>query len=174
MKQEIRSSIDLIQAEFEMDLRASVKAVSEGSSSYGYALMIGEDLDMAAPIAVSNSESNLGSSNDNDIRYIPDEWSRWSYDHFDNFSASYKDVYKRFEATHNVTDEDCCYTNDAIEFMNQLYTMYLTGMKKVVAEFSSIWYWVIWIPDSDREIVKNSFLELNSGRALKEASIYFE
>lgn len=174
MKQEIRHSLDSMREQFEVDLRSSIKAATLESSPYGYALMIGEDLEMAAPITVTNSESDLTDPNDNDLRYIPDEWAEWSYDHFDKFKSTYEKLFQEFSETHNVTDENFYYTEDAQEFMSHLYSIYLEAMKNVISEFPDIWYWVIWISDSDREIIKKSFLELNSGRSLKEAADYFE
>lgn len=177
MNNEFQDSLALIQPLFEEELKQSIETCIEIANPYGYALMLGEDLNMAWPMAITNSELSLVDCDDdqiNDIRYLPDEWVDWHYDDFSKFQSAYEVLYQSFAAKNTITDEHCYYTKDALDFMNALYEMYFNTIKKVKAEYSSIWYWVIWISDSDREIIKKSFFSLNTGRAIEEAKIYFE
>lgn len=172
--EEIRESLQQIQKIFEADLRAAITACCEESSPYGFALMLGEDLEMATPVVVTNSEADLPDPEDNDARYIPDEWKGWKYEYFGNFKRAYAELFKTFSETHQITTENYTYTTDAMIFMNTLYSMYLAGMKQVTPDYPDIWYWIIWISDSDRTIMEESFIALNSGRARQEAAVYFD
>lgn len=174
MKTDIIQSLATIQRLFEAELIASIKAASAQKSPYGYALLLGEDLEMAYPIAVTNCESDLADPTDTYSRYIPDEWLEWHDDHFAKVKHAYKALYQVFSQAYTVTDGDFCYTEVALEFMEQLYGMYLAAMKKVIGQFPDVSYWIIWISDSDRPIISESFWALNSDHVREEAAIYFE
>ncbi len=159
-------ALERLQPLFEKELRASLVAATEQHEPFGYALMLGEDLDLSAPIAVTCAEAE----HPGESRYMPDEWEHWHGHHFAGFRTAYQNVWEQFASSHAVTDAASRYTSDAEQFMEQLYELYLTTMKSVVADFPRIRYWVIWIPDSDRGIIRRSVVELNSGTIAEEAA----
>ncbi|WP_445362222.1 DUF4303 domain-containing protein [Microbulbifer sp. ANSA003] len=180
MNPEIRNLLQGLLDLLEESIVTSMESIVKDKNPYGYALLIGEDLDCANVVVVTNSEENLkkysAEEDVDDYRYIPDEWDDWHYEDFKDFNEKLDEVYSRFAETHIVTDDECLYTEDALDYMNALYSLYIQAMANVREKniFPSIWYRLVWISDSDRNVIANSFYELNDGRALKEASYLFE
>jgi len=178
MNSEIRDFLHSLLPLLEESIRKSIVSVIKKKDPYGYALLIDEDLEQASVVLVTNNEESLTQYDEKEVieyRYSPDEWEDWHYEYFKEFNEKLDTIYAHFEETHKVIDEECCYTNDGMEYMDTLYSIYLLAMKKVknAGQFKSIWYRVIWISDSDRNIIKDSFFELNEGRVIDEASYLF-
>jgi len=176
MDREVELAVRRIQPILEADLRSSIEAVVRDHDPYGYALLLGEDLDQSTPSAVTNAERDLDGVRPDyatETRYFPDEWVNWHSDQFSQFNNAFRQTYLTLEAHHSVTNDDFTYTSEALDFMRILYELYLETMMKVSPDYPSISYWIIGISDSGRSIIKQSFFKLNSGRALAEASSLF-
>jgi len=179
MKSDIKNSINSLLPLLERSIIESVNSVVKEKDPYGYALLIGEDLDQANIVLVTNSEKALEKCSEdeaNDYRYIPDSWDDWHYEYFNEFNKNLNEIYSNFESTHEITDEECYYTSDGLEYMDILYSLYLQAMVNIKKEgkFKSIWYRIIWISDCDRSIIKKSFFKLNEGKVLTEAEYLFQ
>ena len=164
---------------FEQALTSHLQLFVSDPEVYGYAVLVGEDIDQCGAIAVTNRESDLseylGSEEEPEYRYIPDEWQHWHQDAFTQFNAKLDSVYEVFRSRCPDDLDVFEYNEDEMNYLTDVYHVYLSAMKSCqdAGAFGSIWYRVIWISDSDRFIIGKSFNELNEGRAIDEAGHFF-
>ena len=106
---DILNWIENISKEFSLKftpiLAAHVKAVKNAKpDSYSYALFLGEDIDNCTVWPVTNTLSMLEEKKDcdylKDIKYLPDEWSDWHSDAFEDFNTYVNQIYMQFREMH--------------------------------------------------------------------------
>lgn len=164
---------------FKEELKNHLKLLrSERPETYGYAILLSEDLEFSTAVSVTNTNEFLVQNKDSeyikDIKYIPDEWQDWHYNAFSNFNEKYKAFYTEFTLIHPSSGR-LYYGETELYLFNCLYDSYLNAMFELKNEgfFGNIKYIVIWVSDSDRDIMRKSLLKLNDQNTINDAIEYF-
>ena len=179
MPSEVHEQIQGLGPVLQSAIKVHVEQIQTDSDVYGYALMLGEDIDQCNVIAVTNAESALADHKETeeeaDYRYLVDEWQDWHHDAFSSFNAQLDDVYEQFRDSCPEDEDRESYSDEEVEYLKDIYELYFQAMKTVVGQgaFTSIWYRMIWISDSDRPIIQQAFYGLNSGKPIDEACQFF-
>jgi hypothetical protein len=135
---------------------------------YGYALLPGEPYDINRLVAVFNCESDVKVSPEHDdyryYKYCVDEWSHWQMDGFDTINKLLREANVEFSTMHT-TDRDN-YQMDECEILysNKLLEAITQGLE--IAKENGVFgaknpFLVVWISDSDHEIINKSVYRLN-------------
>ena len=179
MPANVSAEIKSLVGDFQAALTSHLEKRRHDGDTYGYAIMLGEDIEMCDAIAITSQESDVAKIEDesfiNDFRYLPDEWQHWHHDAFTEFNSKLAEVYWLFRERCPEDEDRCEYNSAEMGYLSDVYSMYLTAAQTCVNRgvFGDVWYRVIWISDCDRSIISDAFHQLNSGRAIKEAGKYF-
>lgn len=180
MHANVSAEINLLVSDFQAALTSHLEQFRNDGDTYGYAILLGEELEMCDAIAITSRESDVAKIEDanfiNDFRYLPDEWQHWHHDAFSDFNSKLSDVYLLFREQCPVDKNVFDYNEAEMGYLNDIHNMYLTAAQTCVERglFGDVWYRVIWISDCDFSIISDSFHQLNSGRVIEEAGKYFE
>ncbi len=180
MATDVSAELNLLTGDFETALAMHLQDFRSDGDTYGYAILLGEDIGMCNAIAVTSKETDVAAIGDanfaNDFRYIPDEWQHWHQDAFRDFNSKLDEVYALFRQRCPQTQGVYQYNEHELKYLQDVYDMYLNAAAKCVKDgaFGDVWYRVIWISDCGRSIIADSFYQLNQGRAIDEAAEYFE
>ena len=180
MKLNVTNELALLSTDFETALTSHLEKFCNDGNTYGYAILLGEDIDSCDAIAVTSLETDVANVADpdfiNDFRYLPDEWQHWHPNAFDDFNRKLNDVYLLFRERCPKDPENFTFSESEKVYLGNVYKMYLDTALNCLQRgaFGDIWYRVIWISDSDYSIIADSFHQLNSGRVIEEAGEYFE
>lgn len=153
---------------------------TSGAEFYGYALLPGEPYDIRSLVVVTNGETDIKVAPDDDqyryYRYSVDEWAHW---HHDGFAAANKllaEANERFRSLHSKADDD--YTMDEFEVAHAdgLLGAVVEGLeaaKSGGAFGSTAPFLVVWISDSDHEVMAESVRRLNPKKVAREFAAEF-
>ncbi|WP_338846932.1 hypothetical protein V8J88_24595 [Massilia sp. W12] len=160
-----------MQAQLETELRASIACCIQDFNAMGYAISIGEDLELASPIAITCPHPAAQHKPDAVPRNCdPMEWPDWHHKHFLGYAQRYDEMYQACRQEYDLF-EDCSFTLQGEAFMLALHAMYLDSMQKMPAAFPSMRYWAITIPDSEYAIVTDSIKRLNTPEVLQKMNL---
>jgi hypothetical protein len=148
-----------------------------GEKFYGYSLYTSDDVEHLCPVV--NSISSLGKDKNLETKYFPDEWNYW-----DNFGIfdTVQEIIESCHAAVDEEDEDSGYDYEVMDFelsenaiklrksilqiaVESLYELKVEG---VFGEETDKTYLVVWISDSDDEVMDYSVKKLNSDKMYQE------
>jgi hypothetical protein len=149
------------------DLAANL--IPTPGSLWGFAVMLGEDIDMLDCIAVTISTEELNNLPDDyrdEAKYIPDEWPNFHNDTFNLTAKEYRTLFQACPASENSQ-----YTNEQIEFMTGVYDTYLAVMKdcRKLQPLASVPFVLMYTSDSARTFIARSVHALNDDAIRDEA-----
>lgn len=141
---------------------------------WGFAIMLGEDIDLLSCIAVTLSNEQIANPNrinSKDFLYLPDEWPDF---HLKTFRGT-RQVYEQLLQSISLETPDCNYTNDQLVFMRGIYDTYLNILQKhrTNTMLASVPYLLMYTSDCSRAFIARSIHSLNSGPVLAGARRYF-
>jgi len=180
VKQWIDTEVPKIFGILKDEIREHViKVLKSNPDTYGYAILLGEDLHQSDAISLTSTKSflddNKGCDYLSDMKYMPNEWPNWHHEAYENFNSAFEKMYKTFESIFT-SSPGSEYDEEELHLLRTLYENYLMVTKELNDEgvFKSFSYVIIWLMDSNRDVQSKSFWQLNEGVAIEEAGKYFE
>lgn len=156
------------------EIRKHVTGIeARGEDFYGYAILPGDYYDINNLVGAFNREDDIAKENidDNYYRYSVDEWSHYELDEFPISNAFIDHRNSCFHEQH-VKDDPENFRMDQFEIahadklldtiLNAMITLRHEGVIGGDRSFA-----VIWIPDSDHDIIYKSVKELNSDTVIE-------
>jgi len=151
---------------FARELKAHLETVRNTQGIYGYALILGEDPNLAFPLyPVTNRLEHQGTEDE----FIPEEWT-WEEDEdpFNKTTKTFGSIWNKFRKKSDDEEESI------LDFLADVYHTYLHVMEEAVkkGEFGDIAYRVIWIQDGYEPggwLINQSLTRLNSGDVAEKA-----
>ncbi len=147
------------------------KLKNQHKDFYGYSIMPGEPYEVNGLIAASNRESNI-KDNDAYYRYSVDEWQDWDNDALDSVTPLIAKLNEEFRSLHPSDPDRFLMDEFEISHIASFHIAFLGALRELVSENvfnleTGKIFIVIWIPDSDHEIILKSVRELNSEDDIK-------
>lgn len=148
---------------------------SRGIDFYGYALLPGDHYDIHRLVAVTNTEASIKVPRSDDqyryYRYGVDEWAHWYHDGFSVANALLAKANERFKSMHSKADDDYMMDEFEIAHADALLDSVVRGLQ--AAREGGVFgyidpFLVVWISDSEHEIMAESVLRLNSAAVAGE------
>ncbi|MCB2355746.1 DUF4303 domain-containing protein [Clostridium estertheticum] len=136
---------------------------------YGYALYTSEDVFSIGPVANRNNNITVEIDNDmyNYYRYSPDEWSDWDdFEMFDVVNKIIGELYSKPNAIFKQIKKEIL--SESLKAMDELDENGIFGIK------NDNRFLIIWISDSDSEIMSASAKKLNTIKVYQEYVSEFE
>jgi Domain of unknown function (DUF4303) len=169
--------------EFENILKISVetnvnKIKSGNSDLYGYAILPGETYEVNSICSVFHNLSHLQS--DKIIyKYIVDDWRNYDYetDFFEALNPIIFELNKEFRVLHPKNPDVFLMTDDEIKFIEKFHIIILSVLKELKEESelfkfrSGESFILIWISDSNSDIIFQSVEELNSKEIVNKFNV---
>lgn len=168
--------------DFKIQLKKSItshyqalKSEFEGEKFYGYSLYTSDDATSISPVANTLSEIEGKKSDSNYIyyKYGVDEWSNWEdFKMFEEVNAIITKYYDDMEEDYDEMDEKYDELkqgifNASLQVMKELEQEGLFGPK------TDGRFLVIWVSDSDDEIINISAKQLNTKKVYQEFASEF-
>ncbi len=159
------------------DIKRHVATLRDSETAfYGYAALPPDYLTEFQPCrlnATFNREADIDDEKRSDpyYRYSVDEWNNYIHDEFDATNAELRALLPRFEEL----DEKPESSGDKAKFIalvNQTILDALISLRND-GTFDGVSYIVIWIPDSDDEIINGSVRELCAANVYSEYASEF-
>ncbi|MBE9119771.1 DUF4303 domain-containing protein [Tychonema sp. LEGE 07199] len=157
--------VDAIKSEIHEHI---AKLHARGDQFYGYAILPGEFYQIHDLVVAFNRESDIAPENvaDSYYRYSVDEWSNYEHSEFPKSSAIIDLCNAKFKELHlNDNPDDYAMDDWEIAHATKLLAAILTAMNELRHDSligGDESFAVIWIPDSDLDIMKQSAKTLNS------------
>lgn len=170
---EPRSALVAAVAEGIRDHAATLR--SRGIEFYGYALLPGEPCDIHSLVAATNTEADIKVSRSDGqycyYRYSVDEWVHYDHDGFVAANALLVEANEQFKSMHSKADDDCMMDEFEVTHANVLLDSIVQGIE--TAKASGVFggsepFLVVWISDSDAEVMVESARRLNSSAVAAE------
>lgn len=162
-----QKSDDGVVAAICQDVRNHVARLESGF--YGYALLPWDMSTQLAPptlSAVVNREQDIDPENREDdyYRFGVDEWATWEHDGFSGSARELANLYDGFTAGHEKDPDDFEFDEEEIAFQTRFYSAHLEALLRLRNEgvFEDDTFLVIWVTDSDDDIMNKSAKLLNS------------
>jgi hypothetical protein len=157
-------------------VRAHVDALrSRGIEFYGYALLPGEPYDIHSLVAVTNTEADIKVPRTDEqyryYRYCVDEWAHWAHDGFAAANALLVEANERFRSMHTKARGEYVMDELEVAHADALFDAVVRGLEAAKAGGAfggSKPFLVVWISDSDHEIMAESVRRLNSKAVARE------
>jgi hypothetical protein len=160
-----RELIESIKSEIHAHIS---KLHARGDQFYGYAILPGEFAKIHNLVVAFNCESDIALENitDSYYRYSVDEWSNYENGEFPKSSAIIDSHYAQFKELHiNESLDNYAMDDWEIAHATKLLTAILTAMTELRGDDligGDKSFAIIWIPDSDNDIMRQSAKALNS------------
>lgn len=167
--------------QLEAELEEILTPLGREGDNYGFALAVPEDVGSAAMMFAVGKESNLVGEKPKSLiwrerRYSPLEWvENWSaVPRATDALQTLVEKWQSCAAAESLANEEFDEAHD--RFITECATASLEAMQHCNrrGNFGGIWYKVLFMSDSIHPVLVQAFQELNTGRALKEAAIFFE
>ncbi len=157
-----------LKAALIADIQQHVANIEERSGIYGYSVLPPDYSTMPDPTTVGivyNCESDLESEykEDDYYRFCVDEWKNWETEGFDETNSRLAEQFKQFRSMH---PED----PDSFE-IDEFESAYIGKINKCILDaltvvrekqiFSQDTFLVVWLSDSEDQIVTQSAEKLN-------------
>lgn len=148
---------------------------SRGVEFYGYALLPGDAYDIHSLVAATNTEGDIQVPPSHDqyryYRYSVDEWAHYDHDAFAEANALLIESNAEFRSMHTRLTCDAAMDDFELAHASALLECILKGLE--VAKFRGVFgkggpFLVVWVSDSDSEVLVDSVKRLNSRAVLKE------
>jgi len=148
---------------------------SQGIDFYGYALLPGEPYEIKKCVAAFNCESDIKVNSEHDeyryYRYGVDEWLDWLCDGFDSVNKLLEEANASFHFLH-LEDEDS-YLIDEYKILHSDALLEATVRGLEIVKENGVFgaknpFLVVWISDSDHEIMNESVRRLNSEAVVRD------
>jgi len=151
-------------------VRAHVDTLrSRGIEFYGYALLPGEPYDIHSLVAVTNAAEDIKVPPTDGqycyYRYCVEEWAHWDHDGFAAANALLVEANEAFRSMHSRANNDGMMDEFEVAHANALLDSLVQGLEAAKADGvfgGSDPFLVVWISDSNHEIMVESARRLNS------------
>jgi len=141
----------------------------KGDVFYGYALYTSDDISSIGPVTNRKSDIVVGTDDEmyNYYKYSPDEWSEW--DDFEQFNEV-NQIIKEFHSKADFTFEQIkeYVLSQSLLTMQELDKNGFFGVK------NNERFLIIWISDSDDQMMNISAKQLNTLKVYEDYSYEFE
>ena len=148
---------------------------SRGIEFYGFALLPGEPYDIHSLVAAFNTEADIKIPRSDSryiyYRYSVDEWCHYDREGFAAANALLDAANIQFKTMHTKAADDIVMDEFEIAHANALLYAIVQGLETAKAGGvfgSSEPFLVVWIADSDDEVVVESARRLNSATVVEE------
>ena len=162
-----------LRAAIVTDIKRHVAGLRDaGVDFYGYAVLPPDYYTAFDPTTIAvafNCESDIDASNHGQtyFRYSVDEWQNYVRDGFDTVNAELKSLLAaNRESADDLIDDD---------FVESIYQTVLDAMKSLRdgGTFNDVQYLVVWLSDSDGDILNRSAKLLNSSEIYSDFATEF-
>jgi hypothetical protein len=160
------------------DVRDHIARLEPGF--YGYALVPWDMCTQLPPptlSAVVNREEDIDPKNREDdyYRFGVDEWALWEHEGFDRSGRELANLYNGFNAGHQKDPDDFEFDDEEIAFLTRFYSVHLEALLRLRNEgaFGADTFVVIWVSDSDANIMIKSAKLLNSPTTYRRFATQF-
>lgn len=158
--------INIIKSEIRQHV---CKIHASGVNFYVYAILPGTSYSVDRLIAAFNRETDINPENTNDTyyRYSVDEWENYEYGEFNDANKIIESLNSQFQQLHIIKEDPNNFVMDEFEIahITKLHNAILTALIELRDDGifgNSNNFVIIWIPDSDDEIIYQSAKALNS------------
>jgi hypothetical protein len=165
--QDLPSSEESVIVAICQDVRNHIATIEPGF--YGYALVPWDMCTQLPPptlSAVVNREEDIDLKNREDdyYRFGVDQWVLWEHNGFDRSARELAILYDSFNAGHEKNSDDYEFDEEEIAFLTRFYSIHLEALLRLRREgaFGADTFVVIWVTDSDDDIMIKSAKLLNS------------
>jgi hypothetical protein len=176
--QDSQSSEECVIDAICQDVRDHIARIEPGF--YGYALVPWDMTTQLPPptlAAVVNREGDIDPKNREDdyYRFGVDEWALWELNGFDRSARALASLYDGFNAGHQKDPDDYEFDEEEIAFLKRFYSIHLEALLRLRSEgtFGAETFVVIWVSDSDDDIMIKSARLLNSPTIFRRFATQF-
>ena len=142
---------------------------SRGIGYYGYAILPGELYEIHSLVAATNTEADIQVPRENGqylyYRFSVDEWAHYDQGGFEAANALLDQENTRFKSMHSKPEDDYMMDDLEVAHAEVLLESIIQGIE--AAKTGGVFgaadpFLVVWIPDSDDEVMERSVRRLNS------------
>ncbi|MCA9194147.1 MAG: DUF4303 domain-containing protein [Planctomycetales bacterium] len=178
----LKSDASELVAAIVADIQRHVTTLhSSGDSFYGYAALPGDYCTQPNPaslVVAFNRESDLSPENTTDpyYRYSVDAWQHYVHDGFDNTNAQLESQLAKFKELHNRSDDGYHLDEYELAFVAKMNRAILDALLALRRNgtFANDTYLIIWVSDSEDEIMNESAKALNHEMVYQQYAAEFQ
>ena len=142
------------------------------SDIYGFALLPGETYEVKSLTVVWNQSQDIKKDTAY-YRYSVDEWIHWDYDALDSVTPLITDLNQKFSNLHSESEDDFEMEEFEVAHIRAYHDTFLKAFRDLKSEGvfdfpNADPFLVIWISDSESEVMRDSVRELNSPKVIEE------